>query len=123
MHLRVATYFVAVIGIAITFAAMAHAGGSVRSLADGFTVWAVIPYVMFAAAAVVARTRGAIVAVFIVCLFAVLFASYIYFDALFVHISSTGALVFVFIPLYQLMAAVVVGVFAIERRMHASRCI
>ena len=121
MYLRVTTYGIAAVGAVATVAAMAYAGGSLRSLLDGFTIWALLPYAALAAAAAIARTRGSILAVFLVCLAAVVFGLFIYGDVLFIHISSTGALVFIFIPLYQLLAAAIVVTFAVERRRHASR--
>jgi hypothetical protein len=121
MYLRVASYCIAAVGAFVTLMAMAHGGGSLRSLLSGFTLWALIPYAGLVAASAIARTRGSLIAALAVCLVAVLFGSFIYLDALFVHISSTGALVFIFIPLYQLLAAVVVLVFAAERRRHATR--
>ena len=121
MYLRLLTYSIASVGAAATLAAMVYAGGSLRSLLDGFTIWALVPYAAFAAAAAIARTRGSLLAAFLSCLAAVGFGLFIYWDALFVHISSTSALVFIFIPLYQLLAAAIVITFAIERRKYAIR--
>ncbi len=119
--LRIASYCILSLGVVATLAAMVYAGGSIASLLSGFTVWAVAPYVAFLIAVVIAPTRGAAIAALVFCLAAALFASFIYFDALFVHISSTGALVFVFIPLYQLLTAAIIIVLCIERRVHATR--
>jgi hypothetical protein len=68
-----------------------------------------------------AYARGSIIACCVVSLAAAVFGIFIYVDALFIHIGSTSALVFLFIPLYQLLAAAIVITFAIERRAHASR--
>ncbi len=121
MYLRIASYSIATLGAAVTIAAMIHGGGGLRSVLNGFMIWALLPYGALAAAAAISRTRGSLIAAFVVCLLAVLFGSFIYLDALFIHTSSTSALVFIFIPLYQLLAAVVVLVFAAERRRHATR--
>ena len=119
--MRVVSYCIAAVGTVVTLVAMAHGGGGLRSLLSGFTIWALVPYAGFAAASAIARTRASLIAAFAVGLTAVLFGSFMYLNALFVHISSTSALVFVFIPLYQLLAAVVVVIFAAECRKHATR--
>ena len=51
-----------------------------------------------------------------VALAALLFGGFAYVDALFVHVSSTSALVFIFIPLYQLLAASIALVLALAVR-------
>lgn len=61
------------------------------------------------------------IAAALACLMATAPGLFIYYGALFIHISSTSALVFIFIPLYQLLAAIIATVFAIERRTCATR--
>ena len=121
MSLRRVSYSFLVLGGLGTLALMVYAAQGFRSLLSGFTVWALIPYAAFAIATRIACTRGSIIAASVASFVGVLFGMFIYVDALFVHISSTNALVFVFIPLYQLLAALVVLVFALERRRHAIR--
>ena len=121
MSLRRVSYSVLVLGGLGTFALMIYAAEGFRSLVSGFTVWALVPYAVFAIATRIARTRASIIAASVASFIAVFFGVFIYVDALFIHISSTSALVFVFIPLYQLLAGLVVLVFALERRRHATQ--
>ena len=121
MTVRSVSYSVLVLASLSTLGFMVYAAQSFRSLLSGFTLWALTPYLTFASAICIARTRGSIIAASIVSLVAVFFATCAYIEALFVHISSTSALVFLFIPFYQLLAAFVVLVFALERRYHRSQ--
>ena len=119
--MKAVTYSVLVIGVLGTLAVMVHAGGSAQSLVSGFTLWAVLPYVVFAAACALSRVREIILTTLIASVVGTLFAALIYIDAFFIHISSTSALVFIFIPLYQLIAAgIVLLVSFIARRSHAT---
>jgi hypothetical protein len=121
MYFRIASYSIAAVGSVITLVALTHAGGSLRTLLSGFTIWALLPYASLAAAAGIARTRGSLLAAFITCLAVVLFGLLMYLDAVFIHVSSTGGLVFIFIPLYQLFAAAAVLIFVAVRRRYAAR--
>jgi hypothetical protein len=121
MSLRRVSYSFLVLGGLGTLGLLIYAAQGFRSLISGFTVWALIPYAAFAIATRVARTRGSVVAACIASFVAAFFGLFIYVDALFFHISSTSSLVLVFIPLYQLLAALVVLVFALERRRHATQ--
>ncbi len=121
MYWRSASFSIQALGSAATLAAMAYAGAGFHLLLNGFTAWTLAPYVTLLTAATIACTRGSLIAVFGASLAAALFGSFIYYDALCIHTSSTSALVFIFIPLYQLLAAVIVLVFCIERRAQAVR--
>ena len=121
MSLRRVSYSFLVLGGLGTLALMAYAAQNFRSLVSGFTLWALIPYIAFALAIHIARTRVSLIAACVASLVATFLGVFIYVDGLFVHISSTGALAFVFIPLYQTLAAVIVLVFALERRRHATQ--
>ena len=77
----------------------------------GIAIWALVPYAVLLASSALAGTRGRALAAFIVSLLASGFALFVYGDALFVHTSSTGGLVFLFIPLYQLIPAVILLAF------------
>jgi hypothetical protein len=101
------TVAILVIGSFVTVAALVRGGGSIASLFSGFTVWALVPYGILFASSSLARTSGRALATLIVSSLATAFAVLIYFDAMFVSTSSTSALVFVFIPLYQLIVAAI----------------
>ena len=115
------TYTVVAIGAVGTLGVMAYAGQSFESLVSGFTLWALAPFATFAAACALARRRGVIVVALIAGVVATLFAAFTYIDAFFIHIHSTSALVFIFVPLYQLVAAVILLLVAfVTRRAHVT---
>ncbi len=102
---KIATQSTLGVGALISLGALYYAGQSVRSLLSGFTAWVILPYAVFSVACSLVRTRGVALIIFVVSVMAVLCAGFIYVDALFLHSSSTSALVFIFIPLYQVIAA------------------
>jgi len=109
------------VGTLATIAALAYAGRSLSALLSGFTIWALCPYPVLFASSRFAATRGRALTVCIVSLLASAFAVFVYWNALFVHTSSTSALVFVFVPLYQLIAAVIlVAALFFSRRSRAA---
>jgi len=115
------TYAVLMIGALGTLAVMAYAGQSLESLVSGFTLWALAPFATFAAACALARSRVLTIGALVAVILATLFAAFIYIDAFFIHIHSTSALVFIFIPLYQLVVAVILLIIAfITRRFHVT---
>ena len=115
------TYTVIAIGAVGTLGVMAYAGQSLQSLLSGFTLWALAPFATFAAACALARSRSVIVVALIAAVVATLFAAIIYIDAFFIHIHSTSALVFIFVPLYQLVAAAILLLVAfVTRRAHVT---
>ena len=95
------------IGALVTVASLLHCGGSVASLLSGFTLWALIPYAVLFASCSLARTRGRTLTTLVVSVLATAFAAFAYGDAMFSHSSSTSALIFIFVPLYQLIAAAI----------------
>ena len=107
MKLNTITVAVLIVGAMVTLVALFHGGGSFSSLLDGFTVWALVPYTAFFASCRLARARGRALATLIVSSLATAFAALVYIDAMFIHTGSMGGLVFIFIPLYQLLAALI----------------
>jgi hypothetical protein len=104
-QINILTAVVLALGSLVTLGALFQGGGSLSSLISGFTVWALIPYGLFFASRTFARTRGRALATLIVSGVSSAFGAFVYVDAMYVHTSSTSALVFIFIPLYQLVAA------------------
>ncbi len=94
------------VGSVITWLLMYRASGWVIRF-DLLIAWALLPYATLSLYALVrsrhdpsgARTRAS----FWACLVALVFALWAYLDASFVHLSSTSALVFLFVPLYVLL--------------------
>ncbi len=91
------------LGFVGTLAAMAVASESMfRFLLSGFTIFALLPYLLLLGCAPLVGTRGRALVFCLVAMVASALALYAYADALFIHISSTSALVFVFLPLLQI---------------------
>ena len=100
------------VGGVITWLLMYRASGWVIRF-DPMIAWALLPYAALSLYALVrshhdpsgARTRAS----FWACLIALAFALWAYLDASFVHLSSTSALVFLFVPLYLLLGGPLLG--------------
>jgi hypothetical protein len=87
-----------------------------------FYPWALSPYVVLAIvfAAAGNRSKATQIASVVAGIAVLLFASYLYFDAMLVHVSSTSALIFIFAPLYLLIGGLLVFfVTAMVGRKHA----
>jgi hypothetical protein len=89
----------------------------------GFLVWANVPYLaVYWLAAVLVHGRGSAMLVLISSFAVVIFGAVIYFDAFIVHLDAQSALVFLFVPLYQLLAvAALLGALAIIRAVSKSK--
>ena len=116
LRLRQMIYALSSIGAVSTLGFIAYAGQSFRSLFSGFTPWALASYVVFAVAGLVAYQQWLAAIVLVSSLVATLFAAAGYFDALFIHVHSTSALVFIFVPLYQLILAALVLLISLVSR-------
>ena len=103
--LKLTTRCLLATGITVTIGALVYAAGSATAVISGFTVWALLPYVLLLCANRMAQTSGMARGILIVTLLSVVVANVAYIRAFFVDGSSTSPLVFVVIPLYQLIAA------------------
>ena len=74
----------------------------------GMMLWAVSPYLaMFIVLRVITK-KEILIKTFSVCTFAIsLFAAFILFDTMFIHIDAQGGLIFLFLPIYQWLAFIV----------------
>ena len=71
----------------------------------GMMLWAVSPYLAMFIALLVFSRKEILIKTFSVCMFAIsLFAGYILFDTMFIHIDAQGGLIFLFLPIYQWLA-------------------
>jgi hypothetical protein len=108
---RLAVAMMLVAGV-VTWLLMYRASGWVIRF-DLMIAWALLPYAALSLYALVrshhdpsgARTKAS----FWACLIALVFALWVYLDASFVHLSSTSALVFLFVPLYILIGGPFLG--------------
>ena len=81
---------------------------------SSFYPWALRPYIVLAIVFTAVRkgSRATQIATLVAGATVLLFTCLIYVDAMFVHVNSTSALVFVFVPLYLLMGGTIVFVVA-----------
>jgi len=106
-HLRQIIYALTSIGAVSTLGFMAYAGRSFHSLLSEFTPWALSPYAVFALAGLAVRLQWVAGVVLLSSLVAI-YAAAAYADAFFIHVHSTSAIIFIFLPFYQLILATVV---------------
>jgi hypothetical protein len=94
------------LGALATVAALVQAGGF-SALLSGFALLALIPYAVFCGACFLSgSTRGRAITTLVVCALATAFALFFYGDLIFLHPGSMSGLVFLFLPFYQLPAAI-----------------
>jgi hypothetical protein len=115
-RLRQIIYALTSIGAVSTLAFIAYAGRSFHSLVSGFTPWALTPYAVFALAGVAVRLRWVAVVVLASSLVATIYAAAAYADAFFIHVHSTSAIIFIFLPFYQLILAATVLLLSLVSR-------
>jgi len=89
---------------------------------DAFAVWVAAPSFVMLIPVVLANTVKAQVVVLVLSSLLVVGGLLLYWDAMFLHVDAQGALVFLFIPLYQFVAVVVVlcGVIFVRARAHVA---
>ena len=95
-------------------------GSDGRFTVDGFTVWIASPFALLLIPAVLAHSVRAQLVVLVVAAILAVGGLLLYWDSMFVHIDAQGALVFLFIPLYQLVAVTITlgGVIYARVRAH-----
>ena len=94
------------LGALATGIALVHAAG-LAALLGGFSLLALIPYVVFWAACFLANSsHGRAIATLVVCGLATIGAVYFYARLIFLDPGSMSGLVFLLVPAYQLPAAI-----------------
>lgn len=86
---------------------------------DAFSVWVASPYFLLLIPVVLAHSKKGQVALLVVSLLMVAGALFIYYDTMFVHLDAQGGLVFLFLPLWQLLAVLGVIVTVVVARARA----
>jgi len=88
---------------------MQHGAGSSIEW-NWFYPWVLSPYLLLGAliATVGAKSRSTRLASLIAAIAVSLGASYLYVDAMYFHVSSTSALIFVFVPPYCLLGGLAI---------------
>lgn len=112
------------VGALATGAALVKAGGF-STLLSGFGALALSPYVVFGGACFLAdSSRGRALATLVVCALATAFALFFYGKLIFLEPGSMSGLVFLFVPFYQIPAAIlllVVVFFTRPRRRSSAK--
>jgi hypothetical protein len=95
------------LGALTTVAALVRAAGF-SGLFNGFTLGALLPYVLFCGACFLAgSSRGRAIATLLVSAAATVFTLFVYGDLIFIHPGSMSGLAFLFVPFYQVPAAII----------------
>lgn len=104
--LKVSNLVILLLGIILTLGFSAYAGGGLGLLLSGFTLLRVLPYLALLFVSYRAVSHRVL---FTVTLLGTLFvlSTYLYFDSLFIRPDAQGALIFLFLPIYQLLALLV----------------
>jgi hypothetical protein len=111
-HLIISSVIIAiaslVLAAAITLFSMLHGAGW-KFEWSWFYPWTLSPYAVFLVLVLAVRnaTRANQVAGVIAAVMILLLASFMYLDAMFVHVSSTSALIFIFGPFYLMVGGTV----------------
>ena len=104
---KLATLAILALGALTTVAALVRAGGS-SALLSGFTLFALLPYVLFCGACFLSGSnRGKGITTLLVSAAATVFALFVYGDLIFIHPGSMIGLAFLFVPFYQVPAAII----------------
>jgi hypothetical protein len=103
--LKVVTYAVLCISTLGVIGFVTYTSGGFDVLSNGFlfVLWAVSPYILLGTVSFRAMSHRTVLTssvLSVLCMASV----YMYFDSLFIHPDAQGALVFLFLPLYQLFA-------------------
>jgi hypothetical protein len=105
------------LGILITFGIMISTTSTTGSLSDvlitvGFYAWVALPFIVLIALTLYIHRKGlspaSRVAILLASILVVVSSVFIYWTSIFNSTSSTSALVFIFIPIYALVAIAVV---------------
>lgn len=101
-HLKTLSFIGLALGALATSILLAYAGGNLISLWSGFTLWALSPYIILFLIIYFSKTRLVLSTMTAVSLICCLSTS-LYIDSIFIHPDAQGALVFLFLPFYQLI--------------------
>jgi hypothetical protein len=109
----IASMTILAIAALLTIYAMLHAAAWQLSAGRvAFVVWALTPYLVVATVirAVGSKSGASRIASVISSAAVLVFAAFMYVDAIFIHVSSTSALIFLFAPLYLTVGGVMLFV-------------
>ncbi len=104
--LKIFNVVVLLLSIILTFYFLAYASGGAGVLLSGFTLWGVSPFLVLLLISHRAISHRSVITTTLLSILCFL-GTYLYFDSLFVHLDAQGALVFLFLPIYQLLSLLV----------------
>ena len=104
--LKLFNYILLSTGIFAGLGFVIYASGGVGGMLDLFTLWMILPYSILLLVSYRAASRRTLITVATLSALCLL-SIYWYIDSLFVHPNAQGALIFLFLPLYQLLATIV----------------
>ena len=107
-RLTAAARIILAIGTVAAVAWLLRADSGLSSLLNRLTLWTLLPYAIFFAASAFAGTRDRARSLLLVCALSTLVALLLYGATLLLSMGFTNALVLVFVPLFQLIPAVIV---------------
>jgi hypothetical protein len=94
------------VGIFAPLGFMTYASGGIDGLLDLYTLWTILPFFVLLLITLHTSSRETLIATTILGTLCLL-STYLYFDSLFIHPDAQGALIFIFLPLYQLFSIIV----------------
>jgi hypothetical protein len=105
--IKLLNYILLTISIFVMLSFLFYAGKGIESLLSPFILWALSPFFILLCITYYARFRNTLItAMSLSVLF--LGAIFLYFDSLFsTHPDAQGALIFLFLPLYQTLAIII----------------
>lgn len=120
-YLRAANVILLLVGTVATgwFEKVAVRADNSLSL-DAFSVWVASPYFLLLIPAVLVQTKKGQVALLAFGVFMVVGGLFAYYDTMFLSRGSTGGLVFLFLPLWQLLIVIGITVGVIVTRVRRS---
>lgn len=110
-RLKVIDYLLLCATILGTLGFIMYAAGGIGGALDVFTLWTILPPVMLLLVcnrSTSLRTLITVTTLSILCALSM----YLYVDSLFIHPDAQGALIFFFLPLYQLVVILLGFVFS-----------
>lgn len=97
-------YLLLSVGFIVTLGFVMYASSD--SFLNIFTLWTLIPYLFLLAVSYSSKSKKTLTTVFVLSIAGIL-SIYYYFDVLFINFGAQGGLIFLFLPLYQLLAITV----------------
>ncbi|AFZ14426.1 hypothetical protein Cri9333_3604 [Crinalium epipsammum PCC 9333] len=110
LPVQIAIQVCSILGMIVALGILIYAGGGLASLLSGFTIWLLLPYMVFSLMGIFANKRTEAIIILITSLVAFGWGTYFYIDAFFINTDPQSGLAFLFVPLYQLVLVILMGI-------------